>query len=174
MQPAPAFCHSAKLSVCVSRLCSVSLLLSKIGNKKVCSKKERQRKTKSRHVEGIFKSKKGESSSQYRQCVPPCPRFITSGDTHSLCVVCLGVKHAESALEGAGCPHCERLPLRTLRSRRALFEKGVFTSAPRGAGPASADAERQLHSWGSQLDLVEGMETGGSLSLSSPEWVLLG
>ncbi len=31
-------------------------------------------------------------------------------------MVCLGVKHADSALEGAGCPHCERLPLRTLRS----------------------------------------------------------
>ncbi len=45
-----------------------------------------------------YKSKKGESSSQYRQCVSPCPRFITSGDTHSLCVICLGVKHAESLL----------------------------------------------------------------------------
>ncbi len=113
-----------------------------------------------------YKSKKGESSSQYRQCVPPCPRFITSGDTHSLCVVCLGVKHAESALEGAGCPHCERLPLCMLRSWKTLFEGGVFASAPHGAGPA--EAERQLHSWGSQLDLAEGMETGGSLSLSSP------
>ncbi len=111
---------------------------------------------------------KGESSSQYRQCVPPCPRFITSGDTHSLCVVCLGVRHAESALEGAGCPHCERLPLRTLRSRRTLFEKGVFASALRSAGPASAEAEWQLHLWGSQLDLAEGMETGRSLSSSSP------
>ncbi len=69
-----------------------------------------------------YKTKKGESSSQYRQCVPPCPRFITSGDTHSLCV------DTESALEGAGCPHCERLPLRTLRSWRALFEEGVFAS----------------------------------------------
>ncbi len=54
VQPAPAFCHSAKLSVCVSQMCSVSLLLSKIGNKKVCSNKERQRKTRSRHVEGIL------------------------------------------------------------------------------------------------------------------------
>ncbi len=115
-----------------------------------------------------YKIKRGESSSQYRQCVPPCPRYITSGDTHSLCVVCLGVKHAESALEGAGCPHCERLPLRTLRSRWALFEEGAFASVPRGAGPASAEAELQLHSWGSQLDLAEGMETGGSLSPSSP------
>ncbi len=67
------------------------------------------------------KTKKGESRSQYRLCVPPCPRYITSGDTHSLCVVCLGVKHAESNLEGAGCPHCEWLPLRTLRSRRELL-----------------------------------------------------
>ncbi len=115
-----------------------------------------------------YKSKRGESGSQYRQCVTPCPRFITSGDTHSLCVVCLGAKHAESALEGAGCPHCERLPIRTLRSRRTLFEEGVFASAPHGAGPASAEAERWLHSWGSQLDLAEGMETGRSLSLSSP------
>ncbi len=29
-----------------------------------------------------------------------CPRYIMSGDTHSLCVLCLGVMHAESALEG--------------------------------------------------------------------------
>ncbi len=96
------------------------------------------------------------------------PTLYHERDTHSLCVVCLGVRHAESALEGSGCPHCERLPLRTLRSRRTLFEEGVFASAPRSAGPASAEAERQLHSWGSQLDLAEGMETGRSLSSSSP------
>ncbi len=115
-----------------------------------------------------FKSKRGESGSQYRRCVTPCPRFITSGDTHSLCVVCLGAKHAESAFEEAGCPHCERLPIHTLRSRRTLFEEGVFASAPHGAGPASAEAEWWLHSWGSQLDLAEGLETAKPLSLSSP------
>ncbi len=115
-----------------------------------------------------YKFKRGESSSQYRQCVTPLPSLYHERDTHSLFMVCLGVKHAESALEGAGCPHCERLPLCTLRSRRTLFEEGVFASAPHGAGPASAEVEQQLHSWGSQLDLAEGMETGGSLSLSSP------
>ncbi len=115
-----------------------------------------------------FKTNKGESRSRYRLCVPPCPRYITSRDTHSLCVVCLGVKHAKSALEGAGCPHCERLPLRTLRSRRVLFEEGAFTSVPRGDSPTSAEAERRLHLWGLQLDLAEGMETGVSLSSSSP------
>ncbi len=66
-----------------------------------------------------YKSKKGKSSSQCRQCVPPCPRFITGGDTHSPCVVCLGVKHAESALDGAGCPHCARFHC-------IRFEEGVF------------------------------------------------
>ncbi|KAL0199702.1 hypothetical protein M9458_002889, partial [Cirrhinus mrigala] len=73
-----------------------------------------------------------------------------------------------SVLEGADCPHYERLPLRTLLSRKALFEEGAFTSVPRGSGPASAEAERRLHSRGSQLDLVEGMETGDPLSPASP------
>ncbi|KAI2657205.1 hypothetical protein H4Q32_021306 [Labeo rohita] len=100
-----------------------------------------------------------KSKPRYKPCVPPWSRFIPSGDTHSLCVVCLGADHAESALEGADCPHCERLPLRALRSRKALFKEGAFTSVPRGSGPASAEAERRLHSWGSQLDLLEGMET---------------
>ncbi|KAL0200147.1 hypothetical protein M9458_003334, partial [Cirrhinus mrigala] len=112
--------------------------------------------------------KSGESGSRYRLCVPPCKHYITSGDTHSMCAACLGAEHAASALEGADCPHCELLPLRTLRSGKALFEDGAFTSVPQGAGPASAEAERLLHSWGSQLDLLEGMETGDPLSPSSP------
>ncbi len=57
---------------------------------------------------------------------------------------------------------CSSLPTLRKEKRRA------FTSVPHGAGPASAEAERQLHSWGSQLDLAEGMETGESLSSSSP------
>ncbi|KAI2653704.1 Transposon Ty3-G Gag-Pol polyprotein [Labeo rohita] len=96
----------------------------------------------------------------FRACVPPCPRYITGGDTHALCVVCLGAGHAASALERADCPHCDLLPMRTLRSRKALFEEGAFTSAPRGSGPASAEAERALHSWGSQLDLLEDPQPG--------------
>ncbi|KAL0195548.1 hypothetical protein M9458_009120, partial [Cirrhinus mrigala] len=108
-----------------------------------------------------FEGDSGSSGPRYRL-------YITSGDTHSMCVVCLGAEHAAAALEGAVCPHCEELPLRTLRSRKDLFEEGSFTSVPQGAGPASAEAERVLHSWGSQLDLLEGMETGDPLSPSSP------
>ncbi|KAI2645959.1 Retrovirus-related Pol polyprotein from transposon 17.6 [Labeo rohita] len=85
--------------------------------------------------------KSGESRPRFRLCVPPCKRYITSGDTHSMCVVCLGAEHA-----------------------MALFEEGAFTSVPQGAGPASAEAERALHSWGLQMDLLEGMETGDPLT----------
>ncbi len=45
--------------------------------------------------------------------------FMRRWHTHSLCVVCLGARHAEAALEGADCPHCESLPLCLLRSRKA-------------------------------------------------------
>ncbi|KAL0186577.1 hypothetical protein M9458_018247, partial [Cirrhinus mrigala] len=109
-----------------------------------------------------------KSGPRFTLCVPPCKRYITSGDTHSMCVVCLGAEHALSALERTDCPHCEALPLRVLRSRKALFEEGAFTSVPQGVGPASVEAERVLHSWGSQLDLLEGMETGDPLSPSLP------
>ncbi len=113
-------------------------------------------------------SGKHESDKQrFRLCVPPCPRFVTGGDTHSLCVVCLGAEHARSALEG-DCPHCVRLSMRMLHSRRALFEEGALASVPHGSGPASAKAERRLKSWGSQMDLAERLETGSSFSPSSP------
>ncbi len=116
----------------------------------------------------MFKTKH-ESEPQYNQCVPPCKRFLCAGDTHSLCVLCLGARHAEAALEGADCPLCESLPLRVLRSRKALFSgEGSFIGVPRGAGPASAEAERRRRSWASQRDLVEGSETSESLSPSSP------
>ncbi|KAI2646546.1 Transposon Ty3-G Gag-Pol polyprotein [Labeo rohita] len=112
---------------------------------------------------------KNISKPGFRACVPPCSRYISSGDTHALCVACLGAEHAASALEGGDCPHCDVLPMRLLRSRKALFSpEGAFISVPRGSGPASAEAERRLHSWGSQLDLVEGMETGDPLSPASP------
>lgn len=112
----------------------------------------------------VFLFVRSEYEQQFKLCVPPFPRYITDRDTHALCVMCLGVQHAQSALEGPGCAHCERLPACTLRSRLALFEEGGRARVPRGSGPASAEAERRLHSWGSQLDLAEGLE---SVSLPS-------
>ncbi len=105
-----------------------------------------------------FITNKGESRSCYRLCVPPCPRYITSGDTHSLCMVCLGVKHAESALEGTGCPHCERLPLRTLRREPSpAFLAVLAPFQTRWSGGCICG----VHSW-------IWIEMGRSLSSSSP------
>ncbi|KAL0190468.1 hypothetical protein M9458_013166, partial [Cirrhinus mrigala] len=72
-------------------------------------------------------------------------------------------KH-KSTCDGAGISFClcKLLPLRTLHSRKALSEEGAFTSVPQGAGPL-------LHSWGSQLDLLEETGTGDPLSPSSPD-----
>ncbi len=40
---------------------------------------------------------------------------------------------------------------------------------PQGSGPAVAEAQRRLHSWGSQMDLSAELETGTALSLPSPD-----
>ncbi|CAM4623010.1 unnamed protein product [Leuciscus chuanchicus] len=101
------------------------------------------------------------SKQQYRVCVHPCPRYLTGGDTHTLCVVCLGEEHAQSALEGGDCEHCCALPLRTLRSRLARFNPD---HVPQGSGPAAAEARRRSQTWGSQMDLSVDVETGSALS----------
>ncbi len=42
----------------------------------------------------------------FKRSMPTCQRFITPEDTHDLCVIQLRVEHAQSALEGTGCAHC--------------------------------------------------------------------
>ncbi len=68
-----------------------------------------------------------------------------------------------TALDGADCLYCERLPLRMLRSRKALFKEGAFTSVSHGAAPAFAKAEC---SWESQMHQMEGMKMGEPLYTS--------
>ncbi len=92
-----------------------------------------------------FKAKhKGEKrESHHKQCVPPCVRYLCAGDTHSLCVVCLGMRHAEAALEGADWPHCESLPLRLLCSWKGpLLQRGLVHKRSLRHRRASAEAER--------------------------------
>ncbi len=151
VKPASVFCHSA------SALCTV--LFGVVCLPASMSKSQ----LKAKHLEDE------RNKAHYRRCVPPCKHYMSTGDTHSLCVVCLRARHAESALEGGNNAHWKPLPLPLLRSRKVLFdERGAFTSAPRSAGPATAEAERHLRSWGLQLDLMEGLETSVSLSPSSP------
>ncbi len=55
-----------------------------------------------------------------------------------------------------------------LRSQKTLFDTELaFIGVSHGAGPA-AEAEQRQHSGGSQVDLLEGMETGESYLLPQP------
>ncbi len=105
----------------------------------------------------------------FRMCVRPCLHYLMGGDTHILCVACLGEEHARSALDSAGCEHCDMLPLRTLRSRLAFFCEDAQARVPQGSGPAAAEAQWRLRSWGSQRDLSAEVETGTAFSLPSPD-----
>lgn len=49
-----------------------------------------------------------------------------------LCVSCLGVELAQSALEGTDCAHCDQLPLRMLHSCLALFDESGQDEACKG------------------------------------------
>ncbi len=60
------------------------------------------------------------------------------------------------------------MSMRSLCSRRVLFEEGALTSAPCGSGLTLAEAEQRLKSLGSQVDLTKRLETSMSFSPSSP------
>ncbi len=50
---------------------------------------------------------------RFRKCIEPCDRFITTGDTHDRCVLCLGRNHAQAAFSGLfNYQHCDSLRLK--------------------------------------------------------------
>lgn len=104
----------------------------------------------------------GEGTAFQMLCSSLPTIFGSWGYTQSVCCL-LGVEHARSALEGADCHDCELLSLRVHHSRLAVFDE-----SGQARGPAVAEAQRRLLSWGSQVDLAEGSETGSSFSWSSP------
>lgn len=61
--------------------------------------------------------------------------FIMVDDMHKVCVICLGAEHAQPALKGAGCLHCDKFTVRKLCSCLALFRgNGGLATALRGLG----------------------------------------
>lgn len=107
------------------------------------------------------------SAMSFKKCVHPYHRFLTPNDTHEMCVVCLGKEHVRSVLERAVCVHCECFPLRKLHSRLSLFSReSRQSSVHHGSGPDAAKASRKLHSWGSQVELVDTFERGMNISQS--------
>ncbi len=101
---------------------------------------------KAKHLEGE------RNKAHYRQCIPPCKRYMSAGDTHSLFVVCLGARHAESALE-------EEHARITGFFRCICFAPGRLCLMRRELSPALPAVPvplppRLWRSWGLQLDLM--------------------
>ncbi len=118
-----ALCMLSNFLFCESYLVLSVLPFYKLHIRSVLSFciKKRESSMSKRYL--VDRSKKeGESSSRFRSCAPPCICYIVPGDTHDLCVVCLGAEHARSALEGAVCVHCERLQMHLLRSRKGFHQ----------------------------------------------------
>ncbi len=143
-----AFCHSAKLSVCVSHnLCSVSLIYwflsfyksSYIESSRLSKPRQRQRRIRAKadHVtDCVFLPAHTTSNERgYTQ-------FVRGLIGSEACRVCF---------QGGRLLALWRLPLRTLRSRKTLFEEGVLTSIPRSACPLplkqSGGCARGNHRW---------------------------
>ncbi len=107
----------------------------------------------------IMATGKQESDKQrFRLCASPCPRFITGGDTHSLCVACLGAEHAMRELIVFACL-CDRSAPEEHSLKRALSPVLLAVLVP---------LSRCLKSRGSQVALTERLEMGMSFSPSSP------
>ncbi len=67
----------------------------------------------------------------------------------------LGGEHARSVFEGMECVHCEPFLWEKLRSCSSLFLRELGrSSAPRGSGPAAAEAVKRLSSRRSQMELA--------------------
>ncbi len=70
-----------------------------------------------------------------------CTGPIKPLDHHLHCVACLGLAHAEAALDESDCRHCADLPVRVLRARRnmvrGLFGVGLTAASVPLVGPPS-------------------------------------
>ncbi len=62
-----------------------------------------------------------------------CAGPIEPLDHHLLCIACLGLAHAEAALDESDCGHCVDLPARVLRAHRDMV-RGLFGMGLTAAG----------------------------------------
>ncbi|KAI5108305.1 hypothetical protein C0J45_1899, partial [Silurus meridionalis] len=91
---------------------------------------------------------------QSRPCA--CGSTISAKDSHPLCIVCLGVRHAQTMLANPECcPHCALFPsrIRERRLRVAAANKGdpCLSPLPAERDEAASQAQR---GWGEIMDEV--------------------
>ncbi len=93
-----------------------------------------------------------------------CGNKISGKDTHQVCSACLGLKHAQMAIENPGsCEHCARFTMKSLRRRLArqaslsghdplMSPSPVPAATPQVSIPVELPTTAAL-SWGEQLDI---------------------
>ncbi len=93
-----------------------------------------------------------------------CGNKISCKDTHQVCSACLGLKHAQMAIENPGsCEHCARFTTKSLRRRLArqaslsghdplMSPSPVPAATPQVSIPVELPTTAAL-SWGEQLDV---------------------
>ncbi|XP_059386177.1 uncharacterized protein LOC132120987 [Carassius carassius] len=91
----------------------------------------------------LSKSTASPGNSLSRACPAACGALIAAKDLHPFCVVCLGLKHAQEALENMeNCSHCLKLPKKLLRRSLkvavALCAKLSFSDSDGGHGDDDA------------------------------------
>lgn len=102
------------------------------------------------------------SEGEPRLC--SCGNKISCKDTHQVCSACLGLKHAQMAVDSPGsCEHCARFTMKSLRRRLArqaslsghdplMSASPAPVSAPQVPIPVELPTTATL-SWGEQLDV---------------------
>ncbi len=74
----------------------------------------------------------------FKMCVHPCLRYLTGGDTHTLCVAYLGEEHAQSALETNASLMDAPIPPGVLsRGRSGSRSPGLWSRCCRGTAKAA-------------------------------------
>ncbi|KAK2903415.1 hypothetical protein Q8A67_008128 [Cirrhinus molitorella] len=102
-------------------------------------------------------------------CVGP----IEPPDQHDHCVACLGLVHAEAALDDSSCGHCADLPARVLRAHRDVALWGEARCRQRAAGgpPLSRWREHRLAT--SPASAVTPFPADGEIQIFFGAWSFL-
>ncbi len=94
-------------------------------------------------------------------------------DGHDHCIACLGLAHAEAALEESDCAQCADLPLRVLRTRRNVA-RGLSGVRPTAANVPLVGPPPPLESGDDNLARSHRSQRSDSMSISASEkeeWV---
>ncbi len=103
------------------------------------------------------------SRRHYKMCRSP----LHADDTHAECVSCLGKSHADAALSGTDCSHCESFSLASLRSRIAFFSERDYTSKALPFSSSQGPVRKKQRGRGIEQPVCDKRHHRGSIRLSS-------